>query len=730
MKKPEILAPAGDLLALRAAILAGCDAVYLGGHIFGARAFSTNFSDDELKQAVDLTHANGVRIYVTVNTLIYEDEVETFMEYIKFLYEINVDAVIVQDIGMMDLIHQTYPNLEIHVSTQMHIHNLEGAKLVSDLGATRVVLARETPIDLVKAIKEITNMDIEIFVHGALCICYSGQCLMSSLIGGRSGNRGTCAGSCRLKYDVLNENFEKINQDAYNLSTKDLNTLEHIDKLIEAGVDSFKIEGRMKSPSYVYLVTSLYREAVDSYYETGKINIDLNKLKQLKATFNREYTKGFLFNESNNNIINPYRPNHLGIEIGKVINVDNKKITIKLSDTLSINDGIRFLGKTEDTGLIVTKIKLNDKNVTIANKDDVIDIYTDKKVLKNSKVLKTTDSVLNKEINTLIERERRTISVKGKIYIRPNEKMIFEINDGFITSRIESERIVSKAVSCPTTKEQVKKQIYKTGATVFDFTELDIDYNEDAFIPVSELNEIRRRTIDNLLDLRVDTYKKEKIVKEYKREVKEYPLENITSVYVQDKTTLTKALKMKFDTYYIDESVYTDENKVIKKIPRVMEFLKNYDEPLLVGELGSVYKYKDIITDFSLNVVNSYSAALLNSLGVKRITLSYEMNDKQIKELIEAYKNRYKKDPNLAIIIYGREEMMVSKFNLLKYYNLKDKAYLRDKFNNLYPIKEKNSLMYIYNCKPRNLTTNYFEMGINEVRYNIFDEKELDDIKR
>ena len=199
LKKPELLAPAGDFTSLKAAILAGCDAVYLGGKLFGARAFSNNFSNDELIEAIKYAHLYGVKVYVTVNTLVYEREVDKFMDYIDFLYRHNVDALIVQDIGMMDLIRKTYPLLELHASTQMHIHNLEGVKLIESLGLKRVVLARETPIELIKKIKRNSTIELEVFTHGALCISYSGQCLFSSFIGNRSGNRGGCAGSCRQK---------------------------------------------------------------------------------------------------------------------------------------------------------------------------------------------------------------------------------------------------------------------------------------------------------------------------------------------------------------------------------------------------------------------------------------------------------------------------------------------------------------------------------------------------
>ena len=243
--KPELLAPAGNMETLKAAILAGCDAVYIGGKFFGARNYADNFTDEEMIEAIKYAHLNGVKIYVTMNTLVYETETKNFIDYALFLHKNNVDAIIIQDIGMMDYLRQKYPNLKLHASTQMHIHNLEGVKLLENLGLERVVLARETSIDLIEQIKKETNIELEIFVQGALCISYSGQCLMSSLLNGRSGNRGTCSQCCRMPYDLIIDG-KKVNQDNYLLSPKDLNTLKNLEPLLKLGVSSLKIEGRMK----------------------------------------------------------------------------------------------------------------------------------------------------------------------------------------------------------------------------------------------------------------------------------------------------------------------------------------------------------------------------------------------------------------------------------------------------------------------------------------------------
>ncbi len=301
MKKVELLAPAGDMEVLKAAIEAGCDAVYLAGKMYGARAFAGNFSNDELINAINYAHLYGVKVYVTVNTIVYEDEVDNFINYIKFIHKNNVDAILIQDLGMFDLIRKKFPNLEIHASTQMHIHNKEGALLAKKLGIKRIVIARETPIDVIKKIKEEVDIEIECFIHGALCVSYSGQCYMSALIGNRSANRGTCAQCCRRKYDLYDENNNKLNHDKYLLSTKDLLTLDNIDKIILSGVDSLKIEGRLKSKEYVYEVVSIYRKVIDNYYLKNKTLQLKENIITLKKLFNRSFTKGFILNENNNN---------------------------------------------------------------------------------------------------------------------------------------------------------------------------------------------------------------------------------------------------------------------------------------------------------------------------------------------------------------------------------------------------------------------------------------------
>ena len=711
MNKVELLAPAGDFSCLKAAIEAGCDAVYIGGKLFGARAFSSNFTDDEIIKAINYAHLFGVKVYVTTNTLIYDKEVERFLEYISFLHKNNVDAVIIQDLGMLDLVRQTFPNLEVHASTQMHIHNLDGASFMEKLGVKRVVLARETSISKIKEIKEKTNIDIEIFIHGALCVSYSGQCLMSSLIGNRSGNRGTCAGSCRQSYSIVDENNNIILNNKYPLSMKDLCSLENLKTLLDIGVTSLKIEGRMKSSSYVYTVVKLYRLAIDSYYKNNNIYIDEKELYNLKKIFNREFTKGFLFDEENNKVINMKRPNHQGVEIGKVINYKNNVAMIKLNDEININDGLRIVGK-KDIGVNVNNFYINSKLVKTAKKGDIITIKVNDKVEKDDKVLLTLDSKLNEEINNIISSNQRKVLVKAKFIAKEDKQITFELTDFINKVVVISENKVTKALNKPITKEEIKEKLNKIKDTVYKYESLDIEIDDNIFIPLNIINDLKRKAFEELNNKRL--YKIPYKRCEYKRNVKSYPKEKLLNILIIKDEDID-SLKKKYDYIYSSNNI----DNTILLLPRVIDkYKENYNKDVLVGDIGYFNKHKGCITDTSFNVVNSYTVAFLHSLGAERVTLSYELTKKQIEILINAYEERYKAHPNLELVVEGYEEVMISKFSLNKYFN-NDKLYLKDRFNNLYKIKEKDNLMIIYNYKKRkDFNLSYYDIGINSLRIN------------
>ena len=701
MKKVELLAPAGNMENLKYAVMAGCDAVYLGLKKFGARAFSSNFSDNEFIEAVNYCHLYGVKVYVTLNTIIYDYEVEDFLKTVDFIHKNNVDAVLIQDLGMLDLVRKTYPNLEVHASTQMHIHNLDGVKVLEKLGIKRAVLARETSIDTIKYIKENSNIELEVFVHGALCVSYSGECLMSKFIGGRSGNRGECAGACRLSYDVVDCNNNILNKNKYPISTKDLNTIYYIDKLIESGVASLKIEGRMKSKEYVYMVVKLYRDTIDNYYKTGKVIVNEEYLLKLKKIFNREYTKGFLFNINNNELINSYRPNHMGVNVGKVLNYKNGYATILLTDHVSIGSGLRVLSKNnKDVGILVNEFYKKDKLVKDAYKNDIISIKVHDKVFKDDIVVITNDKSISNSIEDYIKNNKRKVLISGKVSCKLGI-ITLEVSDG-INKVVVSSNNVFKSINKSTTKEDISVKLNKLVNTVYKFNSLDINIDNNLFIPLKEINGLKNNMVVLLNDKRL--YKINYVKSKYYIDLPDFKKEELITCYTNNINNLDK----KYDI------VYTDKNC----LPRVVDKYENYNN-VMIGELGGFNKCSNVTTDVSFNVVNSYAVAFLHSMGASCVTLSYEMTDTDIENLVNSYINRYNKRPNLELIVYGYPVIICSKYSLNKEYN-KNILYLKDRFNNKFRVITKNNIMYIYFYnKIDKYDKKYYEMGINRLRFNL-----------
>lgn len=708
MKKVELLAPAGNMDSLKAAVMAGCDAVYLGGVLFGARAFAGNFTNEEIVYAINYAHLYGVKVYVTINTIIYDSEVERFLDYVRFLHKNNVDAVIIQDIGMFDLLRKKFPNLELHASTQMNIHNYDGALLAKKLGFKRVVMARETPIDVIKKIKEEIDIEIEVFIHGALCVSYSGECLLSALVGKRSGNRGTCAQICRKKYDFYDDDKNKLNTNNYLLSTKDLCTLKYVDKLIEIGVDSLKIEGRMKRSPYVYLVTKTYRKVIDNYYNTGKLKIDENDIIELKKMFNRNFTKGFMLNEDNNNFTYDKRPNNIGIEVGQVISKVKNDLKIKLTYGVSVHDGLRILDDKEDKGLVINKMFINNKSVLEAKKGDVITLKYDKYVEKNSKVLLTSSKKQLDSISEAINAQERFIYIDLNFTAKENENLKLTITDGLNTVTEVLDKTPMRAINKETSFDVIKKQLSKLGNTVYKARSITLNLDDNLFINIKDINEIRRRAISKLNEKRL--YKIDFVEKDYTIGVPDFPSIKQTAVLVNKEN---ESLKDKYDLIYTEDEKTKDEDSIIV-LPRIINehpFIKN---TVMIGDFGGLLKYDNFQTNVSFNVVNSYSVAFLHSLGAKLVTLSYELSLSQIKNMIEIYKKRYNKNPNTSLIINSYPESFVSKFNLNKKYNVKS-GYLKDSYGNFLKVKTKGDIMAVYHFKKVNLydIKEVFETGVN-----------------
>ncbi len=711
MKKVEVLSPAGSMEAFQAAIQGGCDAIYLAGKMFGARAFADNFKEDEIKEAINYAHLYGVKVYVTCNILVLEKETKMFLKYVEFLYKNNVDAIIMQDIGMIDLVHKTFPNLEIHASTQMHIHNLEGAKIAQKLGIKRVVLARETPLNVIQQIKKETNLEVEVFVHGALCASYSGMCLFAKSIGPRSGNRGTCSGCCRLPFDIESETGKIVNQSKYPLSMKDLNTLDYLDKLIDVGVDSLKIEGRMKSPSYVYLTTKLYKETRDNYFKTKKIKVNEDDLWKLKNVFNRDYTKGFMLGARSEDITNSKSPNHQGVLVGKVIKVVDKKIAIKLTEDVSIHDGLRLIADNFEYGLILNEFKIKDNLVHKAKKGDIITLKVNKEVPINSIVLRTSSFEIEKEIQEIISKKIRKVPINFEINILKSQNISLKVSDGIKDIYVEGS-IPDKAQNKEITEDTIKSKLSKIQNTIYEIEDIKVNLDKGLFIPISLINNLKRDAL-RLLDVeRLERMTKKFIKQEYTIDVLDFKKENDYTLFTNNQNDIQDKYK----------KVYTENldlvgGKVIRKLPKVMNSYQGLDSntEYLVGEIGGL-SLKKTITDYSLNVTNSYSVALLHSLGVERITLSLELTRSDIKDLIDNYKERYHKKPNLELIVNTNMELMVLKLNFKKLYQ--EPKYLVDRFKNKYYLIFKNNLMYIYDYKKIKLDKQeeLFQLGINYLR--------------
>ena len=421
MHIPELLAPVGSRESLIAAVDNGADAVYFGGTLFSARQYASNFDREELLWAIDYVHARGVRAYVTVNTLIKDAELDEAADYLQFLCNAGADAVIVQDIGILKLLRGHIPNLPVHASTQMTIHNTEGVKFLQEMGVKRVVLAREMSLDEIKRIKSETCIEIETFIHGALCFSYSGQCLLSSMIGGRSGNRGYCAQPCRKKYRAGDV-------EGYLLSPKDLNMSEHIPALVEAGIDSFKIEGRMKRPEYVAGIVRVYRRLIDRYIQApSRFRVTDEEKHTLLQLFNRGFTNGYFFGNPGSELMSRKYPHNRGTRIGTVVDHETRigMVSITLTAPLRTGDGIGFGGR--DTGVTVKGMFIGKKMVNTADQGSTVKVPLDDEVETGEPVFKTYDSLL---MASLEIKNNRKIPVKMSFKAHVNEPVELRISDG------------------------------------------------------------------------------------------------------------------------------------------------------------------------------------------------------------------------------------------------------------------------------------------------------------
>lgn len=646
-KKTELLAPAGNKEALIAAISNGCDAIYLGMQKFGARAYSSNFDLETLKESVAYAHLRKVKIYVTMNTIVFENEIQEMKEQMRQLNEIGVDGIIVQDLAALDFLVENFLDMEAHCSTQMGIDDLEGTLLMKDLGAHRVVLAREVEIEKIKAIKQATKMPLEIFVHGALCISYSGNCLMSGLIGYRSGNRGRCVGSCRKPYELVDRETGESLGKSYILSTKDLNTLDHIEDLKE--IDSLKIEGRMKETAYVANVVSHYRAAIDG-------NLPEKAEENLSKTFNRTFTKGFIFHEDPQAITNVNRPNNHGYEVGKISKVFNDRYEIKLTRPLNQNDIIRISHGDEDVVLTVVKM-YNPEGDLVNQASDLCYIKIKEKLSKGDRVYVTKDHAYYKALESTFEKEFRRFKLDLKVMAYGGSKLRVEADGLGFHAVYESEEPLAEAINQPTTKEQAMKQLSRLKDTIFELHQLDFQsYN--AFIPAKLLNTARRAIVQHLYDLKGASEKKRTKVPPEKEKIS-FPVQrSYLTASVSNQEQYHACLAAGIEPIYFENVVRRNQN-----------VYKERQGELLIGGYGGIYYYQQrnpFVTDYSLNVVNADTCYTLHRLGAKRVTLSYELNKKQIEDLICAYHEKNHGYPALEMIVYGKAPLLFTKYCPLK----------------------------------------------------------------
>ena len=742
MDKIELLAPCGSMESVYAAVQNGADAVYMGGSRFSARAYASNFDDEKIIEAVDYCHLYGVKVHVTVNTLMKDSEMKDVLEYIKFLYEIGVDALIVQDTGLVYLIKKNFPRFELHASTQLTIHNGEGAKFFKEAGFTRIVLSRELSAAEIKHISEELNIETEIFIHGALCVCYSGQCLMSSIIGGRSGNRGRCAQPCRLPYTLINKE-DCIEFNGYLLSPKDVCMIDSIDKIIDNKTTSLKIEGRMKRPEYVAGVVDIYRRAIDAAYK--KEAFDFNgETKKLMQLFNREgFSSGYLLGNLGRDMMAYSFPKNTGIVLGTV----DKDRTITLEEPIAVKDGVRV----GEEGFAVSSIIKNGKEVTIAMKGDKVKLMPENYKI-NDTLYKTLDvELLARLSNTFKDHYRRKIEIDINCEFILNKS--FEISTVFQGKEFKATgEVIQTPLKRPLDKEKIKENLMKTGNTPFSINSINFNSFEEGFLQVSNINLVRRNLLNSLANYICSQNKRSfQGVLNFNREEKRKNKLQKLFVSVENLSQLEACREEGIETVIINPfnrkcNIDINEIKhmdVYLKVPNIIkeEFSKVcsiIDENaqnikgIVTSNAGIMKRYKNklqIIGDYKLNIFNKYSLDFYKSI-LEGVCISVELNKKEIGELI-------KNSPiPTMMLVYGKPELMVSEYCVIgstlggktsisgcNKLCEKGSYKLRDRKDEELVIEiDKYCRSHIYNYAAINLIPNLKELNVSSHRIDFIDE--------
>ena len=768
MVKPELLSPAGNFDSLKAAVQNGADAVYFGTEDFSARAYASNISMDKLKEAIDYAKIRGVKTHLTLNTLIKDSELERSFEIAKRAYEYGIDAIIVQDIGLGKLLIDSFPDLDIHASTQMSVHNLEGVLALEKLGFKRVVLARELSVPDITYICKHCNVEIECFIHGALCISYSGQCLFSSMIGGRSGNRGCCAQPCRLPYTLL-ENDKSIDN-GYLLSTRDLCGLDYLPELVKAGVTSFKIEGRMKSPIYVSTVTRIYKKYMKLIASEKDYVIDDIDRKQLLQVFNRgQGSSGHLNKEPNNELICKEKPNNMGLFLGIVEKYTNDRyITLKLEEPIVVGDSIAL----ENEHGIYTISELMDKNRNNIPKGVPTKTVMIGRMRGNinlgDKVFKISSKSLNNISDTSLKNEGKKIKLNCTVKIKKYENISINITsasdspvyDGLNVS-CEVELKPQDAKKHPLEKKRVIEQISKTNNTPYKFKNIEVDLDSDLFLPrISALNELRRNALTEVQNYALSRIgrvagiahapsarvasvvptpsalaasssksttshgsQKVALLLNTLNVAYDYSkLNDVDKLYIPFKyfsskkyASILELLTQKFNTYiYLPTIIkpnYTNiifggVEKAIKKYDIKGFVISNISNIDLLKKVCDIKKY-DLVANYTFNIFNHLSVEQIKNLGIGTYTVSPELSVDEATEL--------SKMGNGEIIVYGKIPVLNMHYCVLGSSNncfpdctskctSNNKYYLQDRMNAKFTVIADNL---------QNITTVYSHKNIN-----------------
>lgn len=737
----------------------GADAVYFGASKFNARMNSTNFEGENLKKAIEYAKLRNVKTNLTLNTLIKNNEFEEAAKLLEFAYECGIDAVIMQDIGLAKYAIKNFPDLEIHASTQMTAHNIEGVEELKKLGFKRVVLSRELSMQEIKDIYEKTKMDLEIFIHGALCISYSGQCLMSSIIGQRSGNRGKCAGTCRLPYELINKTENKLLDKGYLLSSKDVCTLDILPKLLETGAMSFKIEGRMKTPEYVGTVTRIYRKYIDLAQSDKEYKVDESDRKLLMQVFNRGgFSTGYLNGKLGKEMMYKEKPNHIGIKLGKVLlyNPNKGHVKIKLEEEMQLGDSIRI----NESSCKTSELMDGNTNLKTANKGKVVTIGRIKgKIRVGDLVYKTVAINTENEIKQISSRENIKRKVNCSIIIETGKPVELIVTDVKTSLEVKAQgETVQEAKTVGIDEERIKVQISKTGGTVFEFKKIKINKSSDAFISIKEINELRRKALEELEEQILETFSR----KEKHTEIKEINIENkITSntkvalllnnintdynynnlehvdkIYIPISEIAVNKNKEKLeeitnvaDTYIYMPNIIRDEHKNIIYYT-IDDIVKKYNiKGFVISNISQIEELKkynlELIGNYTLNVFNDKTIEEYKNLGLSKITISPELNAEEIKGI--------KSNVEKELIVYGRLPLMTSEYcpigTFINCNGLctKGNYVLKDRMNFEFPIRTNriNCNTTVYNSKITSIK--WMDLKVDSIRIDILDEN-LDEI--